>query len=115
MPAHEVNGDSLTIDGNTLQFDRDIFDTVSFEGFVIVLLQWTDDESPARTRNVYAVDRDASIRWQIDECPDEVGGRHSAYGGLHVVNGELWATTVVGISYKLNVETGEIVDKKIVK
>lgn len=110
-----VNDNLLSIDGNTVRFDTDIFEVEEFDDFAVVLLEWVDNDSSDRTRNVYAIDSDGSVRWKIDECPDVVGGKHSAYGGLHVMDGELWATTVVGISYRIDTNTGEVLEKRIVK
>ena len=115
MSDETTHHKQITIDGNTVQFDTPIFDQVELNDMVVVLLEWTDEEFPDRTRNVYAVARDGSILWQIDRTPDNIGGNHSAYGGLHVIDDDLWATSVAGVSYKLDVRSGEIVDTKIVK
>lgn len=58
MPGTEVDGNLLSIDGNSVEFEANIFEVVEFEDFVVVLLEWTDDDLPDRTKNVYAVERD---------------------------------------------------------
>lgn len=110
-----VEDDLLEINESTVRFANSIGDVVRFDEFVVIRLKLTGVKFPDIHRNVYAINCDGSIRWQIEECPDLVGGKHSAYGGLYEVDGGLWATTTIGISYKLDPDTGEILEKKIVK
>lgn len=115
MPPIRTDGHELHVDGKTIAFESEIFDTLELEDVVIVLLEWTDTDRPDAHRNVYAVDSDGSIRWQVDECPDITGGGQDVYSGLYDHDGELWITNLNGMKYRIDLRDGSVLDKKLVK
>ena len=109
------DGDELIVGGTTISFPADVFDVLEIDDTFVVLLEWVETDHPDKHRNVYAVDPDGSIRWQIDECPDVTGGGHDVYSGLYDHEGELWVTNLNGMKYKVDQDDGRILEKKFVK
>ena len=116
MSHVETDGSRLSVDGSEIEFRDPISEVLEIDDIVVVRLDWYGVEHDLASQNVVAVERDGSIRWRIDKCPDLTGNNgHSVYNGLFAHDGELWITNLNGMKYSVDKQTVEITDKKFVK
>lgn len=113
MTSIEVQNSELMIDGSTVTFSNPIAEVLEFEDCIVVRLKLTGDDFQDIHQNVIAVDRNGSICWKIEKAPEE--GYYDSYAEIFDKDGELWAYNLSGMSYKIDLEDGSIVEGKFVK
>lgn len=113
MTSVSVTESRLTVGSETIRFPAPIAEHVEYDEFVVVRLKVTMDEHPDDRRNVIAVDRDGTIRWQLPELPD---AEPRPYTRIFTKEGEdLWVHNSSGNLYRVDPETGEVLDREFVK
>ncbi|MBX0306058.1 hypothetical protein [Haloarcula salinisoli] len=105
----------MEIGDTTVEFANDIHECAKTAELAIVNLDIDGTDYEYITRNVVAVDNEGKIQWRIPECPDVTGNGHDSYLGLSLSNGELWVNNLNGMRYRVDPETGEIIDKQFTK
>lgn len=107
MDSVAVDGNTLEIDGTTTEFEYEIGETVVLDDVVVVRLDVPPDE--VRNRNVVAVDETGTERWTIRE-PSQGSSGDNPYMNIGMEDGELWAGTWHGTAYRVDVETGDLLN-----
>lgn len=115
MSKVTYSNNELIVNDSSVRFQDDILETSVFGDMVIVLLDWQQEMKSNPHRNVYGVDFGGNIKWQIERAPDKVADRHLMFVSLHERDGELWVNAAPGIAYKVDLQTGEITDSRVVK
>lgn len=110
-----TEGPTLTIDGSEVEFERPIYKTVTFDNFVVVLLELTGEGGKRSFKNVIAVKNDGSIRWEIENVP-EGSGEYRPYSNIYTKDGsDLWAYNVAGMKYRVDTDDGTLLEGEFVK
>lgn len=112
MDSFAVDENLLTIGGTTVTFEHEIGDTIAFDAVVVVRLKIPTDV--VQNRNVVAIDETGTRRWTVPEAPDGPT-EDNPYMNIYTRNGELWAGAWCGMAYRVDVDTGELLDKEFRK
>jgi outer membrane protein assembly factor BamB len=112
MDSFVVDEDLLNIDGTKISFEHKIRDAIAFNEIVVVRLEIPTNA--VQNRNVVGVDETGTRRWTIPEAPNG-STEDNPYMDIYASNGELWAGTWHGMAYRVDVDTGELLDKEFRK
>ena len=93
-----------------ITFQYKIENLLVFPTSLIVLLE---PDSSMDERNVFCYAFDKSFKWQIPQ-PASIHGSNY-YSSIYITDDELYAYSVSGVEYHLNVETGEIIKSELIK
>lgn len=110
MAEYRIEENTVLIDGSRIEFGNPIAEVVEFPGSVIVRLELTGDVPPEMQRNVIAVDTNGEERWRIQKNPGF--DRHTPYSNIRKKGEQLWAYHPTGMDYRIDVDSGAIVDKE---
>lgn len=69
-----------------------------------------DDE----VQNVWSFEKDGSLRWKIEEG-DEYNGDIHPYVGMDLREGDLWMSNWNGYDYRVDLETGELLERELTR
>ena len=107
---------SITVNGNKKEFDGDVIDVLVSDQIVLVLIETYDlpPDHPYRGRNVFALDRNGDLIWQIEES----GGKIEDKTGKEVpesymeirksAENHIRVFQISGYSYDVDSNTGRI-------
>ena len=112
MVEVSIDGHKLTIDSAETTFDYEIADFVEFDGLTVVRLDVPTGE--VNNRNVVGIDEKGTERWRIPESPHGPT-EDNPYMDLNMRDGELWAGNWNGWTYRIDPETGELLEHKFTK
>ena len=110
----QIEKNTIIIDARRVEFNRPISKILEFDNFIVVLLRITGQEADEHYKNVYAVNHDGSIRWEIENVPER-GGKYRPYSNIHKDDDELWANNVAGMKYRVDTSDGSLLDREFVK
>lgn len=93
-----------------VSFESTIEDILILKTSLIILLKYN---SILGERNIFSYGFDQSLKWQIPQ-PVQI---HSLnyYSSIYLTDNELYAYSISGVEYHLNIETGEILDSELIK
>lgn len=94
---------TLTVGGNTVEFDHPIRDTLMVDDIVLVVLDRSDLKSPG-PNNVKAFDLEGNEKWSISE-PE---WNPSMYLSVKNEENRIVATNYNGVVYEVNLENGAV-------
>lgn len=101
-----ISNKELTIDGNIVDIPHSIEEALTYHDFIIVRVK-----PPAGiifNRNVFGVESDGEILWQIEESPHGTQ-EDKPYVNVYISkNNKLIAGNWNGVSYSVNSENGKI-------
>lgn len=106
-----ITGNILSIYGNEVRFQHDVRQLVIIDDIVIVLIEdpSTGDVRKQPLNNVYAVDKNGKIIWNIKD----IVGKDALYSLINVDESkQLIAADFMGIRYFIDVDKMQVVDKK---
>ena len=91
--------------------DAPIKQQLDFEGLRIIRVYPDDDNldtypQEKLNRNVYAIDSNGKVVWQIQEAPHGGAGNDKAYMHIMIKKGKLIAGNWIGVDYIVNSESG---------
>ena len=107
---------SITVNGNKKEFDGDVIDVLVSDQISLVLIETYDlpPDHPYRGRNVFALDRNGDLIWQIEES----GGKIEDKTGKEVpesymeirksAENHIRVFPISGYSYDVDSNTGRI-------
>lgn len=109
----EISKNKILLNGNLLStFDYEITEFVEFENVILVCLNYF--EVPFN-ENVFALDYNGKILWQICKYTP-LEGRKSSFVGLNKENeSSCWAVNWDGTSLLLDINSGEVLKNKWVR
>lgn len=113
MTNVKAENSTLILGRKTVSFSNPIAELLEFNDSVVIRLELTGEDFPEKHENVIAVNFDGSIRWKIEKAPEE--GYYDSYAAIYEKDGELWAYNLSGMSYKIDLTDGSIIDEKWVK
>ena len=109
----EVLGNRVIVEGGAIQFDNNIFEAAECDGKIIVVF---DTDEDAGYDNVYCYTLEKKLIWRIKPVPVKIGGTaRTPYVGVDIVNGKCRIIDFFGRRFIINIETGEIISKDIVR
>lgn len=112
MVEYAVRGEELSIGSDTVRFRVPIYRDIEYGEFVVVLLETKRIDHEYKRRNVLAINEDGSIRWTISKQPPS---NPRPYTGLYTRDGDLWTYNSSGYKFRIDPETGELLERKFVK
>lgn len=107
-----ADGSELVVDGTRVQFDEEIAEFVTVGDIVVVRLKFKADM--VDNRNVIGVGNDGAKRWTIQEAPHQPTD-DNPYIYISVREEELWARSWHDREYRIDPDSGEVVDEKVVR
>lgn len=108
-----VEGPTLVIGDERVEFEVPIADHIVYDDFAVVRLENAGERHPDSHRNVIAVDADGTIRWKIPEQPPS---ESRPYTNIYTEDGEdLWTNNASGYLFRVDPETGDLLDREFVK
>lgn len=107
-----ADGHKLTIDSTDITFEYEIGDFVEFGGVIVVRLDIPVGET--NNRNVVGFDKTGTERWRISESPHG-STKDNPYVNLYLRDGGLWVGNWMGWTYRIDPETGELLENKFTK
>lgn len=105
MINYYIKNSLLYINGNEIQLDYKVAESISLNEFVIVRV--IPPTKIKFNRNIFAFNSDGSLKWQIKESPHG-GDSDKPFMGLHTSGNDVIASNWLGIDYKININNGEI-------
>ena len=113
MVEFEIDERELVIGEKTISFEAPIAETIDYGAFVVIRLQNNAETHEDWLQNVIAFEEDGSVRWRLPEIPEykprpytNIFSNDEYELGVHNSSGNL---------YRVNPETGEILDREFVK
>ncbi|MGT2866974.1 hypothetical protein [Streptococcus fryi] len=114
-----INKNIVNINGNDLIFKYDIAQMIPIKDLMIIRLNIPTSSSIKieDLNNIYCVDNKAQIRWQIKNLTARANPEYkiSPIVLLNYTNNILQATDFMGRRYVINIETGEMYIKDVLK
>ena len=114
MINYSISGKTLTVNGNRVDFEHDIKNTVEVDGLVVVML-WnmsTGNIQKQPFNNVYAVDENGKIIWNLKD----VIGNDGLYTMLRLDEAKrLVAVEFIGMNYIIDAKNKQLVGGKAYK
>jgi len=107
MDSFAVGGTTLTIDDTTVAFEYEIGDAIAFDD--VVVARFKIPSEVVHNRNVVAVTEMGTRRWTIPEAPHGPQ-EDNPYMDIYIQDGELWAGAWLGMAYRVDVDTGELLN-----
>lgn len=112
MTDIQYDGNTLMIEEEMVELPHPVKEIATRRGSIIVRLDTVGKSD--YSRNVWAFEKDGSLRWKIEEG-DEYNGDIPPYVGMEFREGELWVSNWNGYDYEVDLETGELVDQELTK
>ncbi len=112
MSNIEFENNVLNINNTRVEFIYEIRNVVEFNEKIFALI-----DSPPKSkfyRNIYCIDYNGKIIWQIDE-PDYLQDHDRPFTGLWIDENELIAYNWTGVRHKINIESGKLDNGEFVK
>ncbi|MFC7785555.1 hypothetical protein ACFQWC_13750 [Rossellomorea sp. GCM10028870] len=111
MDKIKINENTLVIGNKVVPFDKKILEVKVFNGRIIVLL-----ELDGSLDNVYCVDSGGGLLWRIKE-PDKgiIGNNRYPYVGISLTEKCMAVVDFYGRKLYVDINSGKIIDKEIVK
>ncbi len=109
----EIQNNKVLVKGKTLQFTNRIIEAVEYCGKVVIVF---DTDEDGGYDNVFCYNLDSKLLWRIKPAPIEIGGTaRSPYVGVDVIDGNCRAIDFFGRRFLVDIETGKILSKDIVR
>jgi outer membrane protein assembly factor BamB len=112
-----ADGRILDLGEETVTVPGEIAETIDLEDGVLVRYDAPEANEPDpgqdALRNIWKVGLDGSIRWRVPGA--EMVGREFPNTGAWVDDGTIWAYNANGGAYRLDPETGDILDSYLMK
>ena len=109
----KIDNNKIIMGDKILEFDEKIVEAVDIENKLIVVFETDKDDG---FDNVYCYEYDKTKLWRIQPIPKEIGGTaRTPYVGVDNNNGSCRVIDFFGRRFKLNILSGEILSKDIVK
>ncbi|ELY50747.1 PQQ-binding-like beta-propeller repeat protein [Natronorubrum bangense] len=108
MARIEIMDSTVVIDDQQIALPESVEETVRLDSTLVVLLDTIGNKN--LPNNVWAIDENEGITWKIETVRSD-----DPFTGLWVDDGELWVYNWNGYGYKIDEQTGTIVDKKYMK
>lgn len=109
MTEIEINGDTLQFEDTEVRLRHPIKKSVCVDGVVVVLLDVPTGSID--NRNVIGFSKDGERLWEIEPISDDPTANQK-YLNLVEKEGGLWAINPIGAECRLDVETGEFIEKR---
>ena len=113
----KTQGRRLFLESGSVDLEKPIERAVRFRGKIIVsfLDEAYEESDPNAERNVIAVDESGSLLWRIQRTPSARANLDGSrmwnpYVGISLEEGSVLAYDAAGLCWKVNHETGEVVD-----
>lgn len=114
MINYSVSGKILTVNGNQVGFQHEFKNTVEVDGLIIVMI-WnvsTGDIQKQPFNNVYAVDANGNIVWNLKD----IVGKDGLYTIIKIdESNNLVAVEFIGMNYIVDVNNKKIVGGRAYK
>lgn len=112
MPDLSIEDSKLTVDSIEISFDYEIGDVIECNSVIVVCFVIPPGE--VHNRNVVGIDKTGIERWTIPESPHG-SIENNPYMNLSLRDGELWVGNWRGGTYRVDPETGELLEHKFRK
>lgn len=110
-----INKNILELNGKQIKFSHDIrqFTTVGDDVIVLLSILGNDDTLD----NIYCYGQNGIIKWQVQPIKEAFPDMKRVYcfEQMSIINGEISASDFYGRRFKIDVATGKILGKDIVK
>jgi hypothetical protein len=103
---------TLNYNGHDLTFLYRIFKIAEVADGCLVMLTWAHQNC---SRNVFFVDPEGQIKWQIQRLGDPNCFEEVPYTGFTYASGELRIYNSIGVSCGVDLETGLLTSAKVTK
>lgn len=105
------SGSTLSIGDESIVLSAPIKQVIELNGLIAVRMETLgkrgEAEEPTYSRNVWGIERDATVRWEIEPA-EKIRGEHKPYTNIWEEEGHLWAYNWNGLAYRVDLETGEL-------
>lgn len=111
---HDITteGKDLIIDGEKITFDYELGEVLNVDGVIVIRLKIPPDA--VNNRNVFAIDPAGNELWKIPENP-KTSFDDDPYMSIYREDEGLWARTWSDWAYRLDPESGDIIDSRNVR
>jgi len=107
MTKYRVEENRLFMGDRAIEFPYRIYKILETGKGVVVLLDWMDIEREGDlARNIFFVEPDSTIRWQLAD-PLPAQGPKQPFTGIGFRHGKLLAYNLEGGYYEVDIKTGE--------
>lgn len=108
-----IENKKIIINDSVIEFDEKIIEAVYIDNKLIVVFETKNDDG---FDNVYCYNFDKTQLWRIQTVPKEIGGTaRTPYVGVNINNNTCRVVDFFGRRFELNICSGEILSKDIVK
>lgn len=96
-----------------LSFEDKIYEAAIWDNKIVIVFQTDIDDG---FDNLYCYKFDKTLLWRIKQAPQKIGGTARAtYVGVEINNGVCKAVDFFGRRFIVDLNSGKIIDKEIVK
>lgn len=107
-----IEDKDLIVDKSRVKFNHQISENLIWDDNHIIV-RFSVPQGTVHNRNVVAIDDDGNEIWQIPEAPRPQ--EDNPYISIYKEDGELWARCYWDRAYRVNPNTGELLDEKTVR
>lgn len=108
-----IDDNKIIMSDRTVEFDEKIMEAVDIDNKLVVVFETNRDDG---FDNVYCYGYDKTELWRIQPVPKEIGETaRTPYVGVNKINGSCQVIDFFGRRFKLDILSGNIVSKDIVK
>lgn len=112
MTTVKKDSGELVIDGDRIALPAAVESVVQIRDSVIVLLDAQDNVAPRQ--NIWRLDTSGNVLWRAKTVRGPSGDMN-CYVDIRERDGHLWASDWKGMEYKIDLETGNHIDRSFRK
>lgn len=103
---------TLTVGDNIVEFDHQISEFLIWDDNLIIV-RFRVPQGTVHNRNVVAIDNDGNEIWQIPKAT--VDQEDNPYTSIYKKDGDLWVRCYWDRAYQVDIDTGELLDERVVR
>ena len=108
-----IDNNKIIMSDTTIEFNEKVLEAVEIDNKLIVVFETNRDDG---FDNVYCYEYDKTELWRIQPAPKEIAGTaRTTYVGVDKENDSCRVVDFFGRRFKVNILSGEILSKDIVK
>jgi len=109
MMMYSYNENQLTVKNNNIDFLSSIEKIIEIDDKLLVLVKDKSTKKIKTQGNIYAINENAEIIWEI-QASTPFDGWYRPFTGIYIRDDIAIAYSPLGIEYKINLDNGRLVD-----